>query len=61
MDRRTFATLVAGAFLLGPRAVGAQPTGQVLRIGLLAPYTGPIPGGRINLEELRMGLRDLVS
>jgi len=59
MDRRTFATLVAGAFLLGPRAVGAQPTGQVLRIGLLAPYTGPIPGGRINLEELRMGLRDL--
>ncbi len=59
MDRRTFVILVAGTCLLEPLAVRAQQTGKVFRIGLLAPYTGPTLGGRIDLEELRMGLRDL--
>ena len=59
MDRRTFVALVAGTCLLGPLAVRAQQTGKVFRIGLLAAATGPTPGGRIALEGLRMGLRDL--
>jgi putative ABC transport system substrate-binding protein len=59
MDRRTFVTLVAGTCLLKPLAVRAQQSGQVFRIGLLAPYTEPTPGGRIDLEEFRLGLRDL--
>ncbi len=59
IDRRKFASLVVGTCLLGSLTVRAQPTGRILRIGLLAPYTGPAPGGRIDLEELRMGLRDL--
>jgi len=58
-DRRTFVILVAGTCLLEPLAVRAQQTGKVSRIGLLAPYVGPTPGGRIDLEELRKGLRDL--
>ncbi len=59
MDRRTFVTLVAGTCLLNPLAVRAQQAGKVFRIGLLAPYTEPTPGGRIDLEEFRLGLRDL--
>src|SRR5438477_7269753 len=59
MDRRTFVTLVAGTCLLEPLAVRAQQTGKVYRIGLLAPYTEPTPGGRIDTENLRLGLRDL--
>jgi len=59
MDRRTFVTLVVGTCLLEPLAVRAQQTGKVFRIGLLAPYTEPTPGGRIDLEEFRLGLRDL--
>ena len=59
MDRRTFLTLVAGTCLLEPLAVRAQQTGKVFRIGLLAPYTEPTPGGRIDTENLRLGLRDL--
>jgi len=59
MDRRTFVTLVAGTCLLKPLAVRAQQPGKVFRIGLLAPYTEPTPGGRIDLEEFRLGLRDL--
>ena len=59
MDRRTFVTLVAGACLIEPRAVRAQQTGKVFRIGLLAPSSGPTPGDRIDLDALRMGLRDL--
>ena len=58
MDRRTFFTLAAGACLLEPLALRAQ-TGKVSRIGLLAPFTAPTPGGRIDLETLRAGLRDL--
>ena len=58
MDRRIFVAL-AGSCLIEPAAVHAQPTGKVHRIGLIAPYTGPMPGGRINLEALRTGLRDL--
>jgi putative tryptophan/tyrosine transport system substrate-binding protein len=59
MHRRTFVTLVAGACLLEPLALRAQQAGKVYRIGLLAPFTGPTPGGRIDLDELRLGLRDL--
>jgi putative ABC transport system substrate-binding protein len=59
MDRRTFVTLVAGTCLLEPLTVRAQPTGKSIKIGLLAPYTEPTPGGRIDLEALRSGLRDL--
>jgi len=59
MDRRTFVTMVAGICLLEPVAVRAQPTGTIIKIGLLAPYTAPTPGGRIDLEALRTGLRDL--
>jgi putative ABC transport system substrate-binding protein len=59
MDRRTFVTLAAGTCLLGPLAVRAQQTGKIFRIGLLAPYTEPIPGNRIDVEELRRALRDL--
>src|SRR5947208_6183245 len=58
IDRRTFVTLIAGTCLLEPLAVRAQQTGKVFRIGLLAPFTEPTPG-RIDIEGLRMGLRDL--
>jgi putative ABC transport system substrate-binding protein len=57
MDRRTFITLVTGTWLLNRPAVRAQQTGSLVRIGLLAPYTEPTP--RIDLDELRIGLRDL--
>ena len=59
MDRRTFVILVAGTCLLEPLALRAQQAGRFFRIGLLAPYTEPTPGGRIDLEELRKGLREL--
>jgi putative tryptophan/tyrosine transport system substrate-binding protein len=59
MDRRAFVTLVAGTCLLEPLALRAQQAGKVYRIGLLAPRSEPIPGDRIDLEELRLGLRDL--
>jgi putative ABC transport system substrate-binding protein len=58
MDRRKFVTLVAGTCLLDPLVVRAQPAGKVFRIGLIAPYAGPTPGDRIDLEALRAGLRD---
>src|SRR5512139_2592350 len=59
MDRRSFVTVVAGTCLLEPLAVRAQRTGKIVTIGVLAPYTAPTPGGRIDLETLRTGLRDL--
>jgi len=59
MDRRTFAFLVAGTCLLEPLALRAQQGGKVSRIGLLAPYTEPTAAGRIELDDLRAGLRDL--
>ena len=59
MDRRTFVILVAGTSMLEPLALRAQQAGKVFRIGLLAPFTEPTPGGRIDLETLRMGLREL--
>jgi hypothetical protein len=59
MDRRTFVTLVSGTCLLKPLGVRAQQPGRFFRIGLLAPYTEPTPGGRIDLDEFRFGLRDL--
>lgn len=59
MDRRTFVTLIAGTCLLGAFALSGTAGGKVFRIGLLVPATGPTPRGRIALEELREGLRDL--
>src|SRR5437667_9459898 len=59
MDRRTFVTLVAGICLLEPFALRAQQSGKVFKIGLVVPATEPAAGGRIDLEALRMGLRDL--
>jgi len=59
MDRRTFVAIVAGTCLLEPLAVRAQQTGKISRIGLVAPATKPEPDGRMNLESLRAGLRDL--
>ena len=59
MERRTFVLFLTGTCLLGPLAVRAQPAGKVSRIGLLVPWTEPIPSQRIALEALRMGLRDL--
>jgi putative tryptophan/tyrosine transport system substrate-binding protein len=59
MDRRTFVGLVASTWLLEPLAVRAQQAGKVFRIGLLIPATEPTPGGRIPMEDLRKGLRDL--
>ena len=59
MDRRTFVTLVAGTCLLESLAVRAQQTGKIFRIGLLAPANEPTPGGRIDTEDLLVGLRDL--
>ena len=58
MDRRKFVFLVAGTCLLESLAVRAQQAGKVFTIGLLAPFTQPTPG-RIDIEVLRMGLRDL--
>jgi putative ABC transport system substrate-binding protein len=59
VNRRTIVTLIAGTCLLGPLAVHAQRSDKAVRIGLLAPYAGPTPGGRIDLDALRAGLRDL--
>jgi len=59
MERRAFVIIVAGTCLLEPLAVRAQPTGKIAKIGLLAPYAEPTPGGRIDLEALRTGLRAL--
>jgi putative tryptophan/tyrosine transport system substrate-binding protein len=59
MDRRAFVTLIAGACLLEPLALRAQQAGKVFRIGLLVPATEPTPAGRIDLEALRTGLREL--
>jgi len=58
MDRRTFVILFGGTCLIEPLAVRSQQTGRIARIGLLAPYTAT-PGDRIDLDALRMGLRDL--
>ena len=59
MDRRTFVVLVGATCLLEPLALRAQQAGKVFRIGVLAPFTGAPPGGRIDLKEFRIGLRDL--
>jgi putative ABC transport system substrate-binding protein len=59
LNRRTFVTLVAGASLLGPLALRAQQADRIFRIGVLAPATEPTHADRIDLEGLRMGLRDL--
>jgi len=59
MDRRTFVTMIAGTSLLGPLAGRAQQPGKAFRIGVLAPFLEAASGGRIDLEALRMGLRDL--
>jgi putative ABC transport system substrate-binding protein len=59
MDRWTFANLVAGTCLLESLVVRAQQTDKAFRIGLIAPATDPTSAGRIDLEALRTGLRDL--
>jgi putative ABC transport system substrate-binding protein len=59
MERRTFVHFAIGTCLLEPLAVRAQPAGKVFTIGLLVPWTEPIPSQRIALEALRLGLRDL--
>jgi putative ABC transport system substrate-binding protein len=59
MNRRTFVTLVATTSLFESLAIRAQQTGNVVRIGLLAPVTEPTDGDRIRLEDLRIGLREL--
>lgn len=59
MDRRRLVIVAAGACLLEPLAARAQQAGKVSRIGLLAPYSAPTPGGRIDLDGLRTGLREL--
>ena len=59
VDRRTFINLVAFGCLLEPLVVSAQQAAKVVRIGLLLPATEPTSTGRIELEALRTGLRDL--
>ena len=59
MNRRTFITLAAATSLLEPCATRAQQTRKVVRIGLLAPVTGPTAADRIQVDDLRTGLRDL--
>lgn len=59
MDRRTLVILFAGTCLLESHALRAQQASKVVRIGLLAPFAGPTTGGRIDLETLRKGLREL--
>lgn len=59
MDRRAFVIIVAGTYLVVPPAVRAQSAGKIVKIGLIAPYSAPTPGDRIDLEALRTGLRDL--
>jgi len=59
MDRRTFTTLFAGAWLVDPLAALAQQPGTVYRIGVLAPRSAPTAADQLELDELRSGLRDL--
>jgi len=59
MDRRAFVTFIVAACLLRPLAVRAQPSGKVVRIGLLLPWTEQDPADPLALESLRRGLRDL--
>jgi putative ABC transport system substrate-binding protein len=57
VERRTFLmTMVAGALLAGPLAVGAQPARRVWRIGFLFVGT---PGQRTSEEAFLRGLREL--
>lgn len=59
MDRRTFATVVAGACLIQSLAVRAQQAGRIFNIGLLLPAIGPTSTVDNELQALRTGLRDL--
>ena len=59
MNRRAFITGL-GAVLAAPRGAGAQQTGTVRRVGVLAPGTdtpGELP--TVVVEAFRQGLRDL--
>ncbi len=58
VQRRRF-LITAGALLAAPLAVKAQQAGKIYKIGLLAPFIEPTPGGRIDLENLWLALRDL--
>lgn len=65
MDRRAFvaaataAAAAAAASLLQPLAAHAQQLDKTIRIGLLAPATGPTARSRLDHANLRMGLRNI--
>jgi putative tryptophan/tyrosine transport system substrate-binding protein len=59
MDRRAFVSLIAGTCLVEPLALQAQQRSKVYRIGVVVPRSEPTPGDRIDMEELRWGLRNL--
>ena len=59
MDRRTFISAFAGALVLVPSAVLAQPVGKVYRIGFLGSSSPTTPGLAGYVEEFRHGLREL--
>ena len=56
MDRRAFIGTVAGALLATPLAAGAQPAGEVPRIGFISTTS---PGTAPATEAFVLGLRDL--
>ena len=55
--RRGVMVLIVGALLAAPAALGAQPSGKVVRIGYLNAESASNSGSR--LEEVRAGFRDL--
>ena len=53
MDRRAFLEALAGSLLVAPLAAGAQPSGKIAKIGILANSPSPL------LETLKEDLRGL--
>ena len=58
IDRRTFIGTFAGALVLAPSGVLAQPVGKVYRIGFLGSSSPSTPGLAGYVEEFRQGLRE---
>jgi len=56
ISRRAFVQAVSGGLFAAPRAVGAQQTGKVYRIGFLWEGPAVLPDG---IDSFRRGLRDL--